>query len=47
MSHHDGGFFTHWGFGFVHWSLGILFWIGFIILAVVLIRAITKTNKGW
>ncbi len=42
MTHHDGGFFTHWGFGFGHWTLGILFWAVILIVIVVGIKAILK-----
>ena len=45
---HDGGFFSHWGFGFGfgHWTLGILFWIVIIVLVAMLIKTIFMTNKS-
>ena len=44
MNHHDRGFFTHWGFGFGHWTLGILFWAVILIVVVLGIKAILKSN---
>lgn len=42
MTHHDGGFFTHWGFGFGHWSLGILFWAVVLVVIVLGIKTVFK-----
>ena len=44
MTHHDGGFFSHWGFGFGHWTLGILFWAAILIVIILGIKAIQKSN---